>query len=230
MNRRRRQLLQLLAASCALPAAQAAAQAAAPAGASPVSAAENDLFVADHLANVGDARRLVYELERTEGGRPPESERIELRLGEPNADGSRPVRVQFSSTAHGLSLPDIESARGNPVVLAFLERDVRIAQRVTGGQAAHFRRRLRMALADDATVTEIGTEFGGRQVRARLIMATPFANDLNRARYGAMADKSYRFLLSPEVPGWVVELRTLVRDASSGTSINETMRLVEARP
>ena len=40
------------------------------------------------------------------------------------------------------------------MVLYFLEGEVRRLQRTTTGQAAHFRRRIRQALADKATVSE----------------------------------------------------------------------------
>ncbi len=226
MNGARRRFLQSLQALPMLAALLPLAAQAEPS----FSAAENDLFVADHLANVGEARQLVYELERSGPGQAPSRERIVLLLGERHADGGRRVKVQFDGTATGLDLPEIENARGNPVVLAFLERDVRLAQQLTGGQAAHFRRRLRLALADEASVSELGTEHAGRQVRARLIMVTPFASDLNRSRYGKLADKSYRFLLSPQVPGWVIELRTMTKDADLKTLTEEVMRLVEARP
>jgi hypothetical protein len=189
----------VLAAEGAAPSTAASAEAS-----SPISAAEQMLFVDAHLRSVKPPQTLVY------------------RLQEPGAQGSSSARVDFSARADGACCraqarlepadgspptPEVEDAQSNPVLLFFLEREVRGLQQRTKGQSAHFRRRIRLALAEAATVAATTVRWRGTDVPATIVSVAPFTNDPYRARFEAEALTTYTFVLSAAVPGTVVQMR-----------------------
>ncbi len=117
--------------------------------------------------------------------------------------------MDYLTGSRAMSLPDIQSATANPVILFFLERDVREMQRLGGGQAAYFRKRVRLALAEAAQLRPVNCAIRGKTLsrlwRSRL---RPYDQDPLQRRFSAYADKTYAFTLSPEIPGMVYEMRT----------------------
>lgn len=193
----------------------AAAQQAASAPTSPpVSAAEQALFQDAHLEDLHPPVQLQYEFERRSAvaGDPvaPFRDQVSLQFGA-RPDGSCcTIQGRFLSGPRAMSLPDIEAATANPVILFFLEREVRELQRVTGGQAAHFRRRIRLALVDAAQVSATTVRHGGRELPATRILIRPYLDDPVRARFAAFAGTQYQFILCSQVPGGVFSIRTTV--------------------
>lgn len=183
------------------------------------SVAERAIFVDHHLRNVKAPAQLRYSFVHTENGSTDANYKDDVAiLLRPGADGQCcAAQGQFLSGARALPLPEIDDARANPVTLFFLEREVRALQRDTKGQAAHFRRRIRLALADEAQVAAGSAQFGGRTVATTEITITPFVNDPQRARFERWATKRYRFVLSNDVPGAVLRIESELPGAESET-------------
>ncbi len=84
---------------------------------------------------------------------------------------------------------------------------MREMHRLTGGSMNYYRKRIRMALAEDAQIKEVTVNLGPRRVAATEIHIAPYRDDPARSRYEKFAEKTYVFTLSDEVPGKVVEMR-----------------------
>jgi hypothetical protein len=102
------------------------------------------------------------------------------------------------------------------VILHFLERDVREMNRLTKGQAAYFRKRIRMAVFQGAAVHDTTVAYAGKQIKAREISVTPYVDDPLRGRFENLAGKQYVFTLSEAVPGGVYSIRSRVRAPTGG--------------
>ena len=111
-------------------------------------------------------------------------------------------------------MPPLDDARGNPVLLGFLEHDIAQMSRLTGGSATYFRKRIRMALANGAQVVAQPITWQGRQVPAQVVRIQPYRDDPLHARYEKYAGKTYRFVLSDSVPGGVYQLATALADGA----------------
>lgn len=209
---------------CALPGIRALA------GEQPVSVAEQRLFLAPHLDNTAQARLLRYSYERSGSTPGAFTDRVEVTLDARASPTRRKAHVQFLSGERTLALPDAENATGNPAILSFLERDVREMQRMSSGRANYFRKRVRLALADAARVEDINVEVAGARVPAWRISLTPYLEDPLRARFEQLAGKTYEFVLSEHVPGWVYEMRTTVPGVSGTPLIQEVMRFAGSEP
>lgn len=190
----------------ALPAVQGRAQAAA--GSGEISAAERLLFVDPHLKSLRPPRRLRYRFLHREptAAAAAFDDDVTLALKAGAGGACCAVAGQFLSGPREVRLPEIGDAQSNPVTLFFLEREVREMQRTTGGQAAHFRRRIRVALAE-STPRPITLRHDGRELQGQEIVIAPYADDPMRHRFERQAGTRYRFVLSPDVPGtlWRIE-------------------------
>ena len=203
------------------------------AAAQAISEAEQRLFLDAHVGNVDGTATLRYRYSKTGTLEANFEDEVRVMLKPSSAGSGRDAHVDYLSGARALSLPDVESVSANPVVLFFLERDVREMQRLTGGQAAYFRKRLRVALADAPQVSPVPLELAGRRLDGVQIVVRPYAQDALRARFPRFADKTYRFTLSPQVPGVVFEMQTVIADPSGGTSaplLEERLVFTGAQP
>lgn len=224
--------VRVVAAAIALVAASAA-----PAGEA-LSEAESLLFTAAHLRSTAPDDVLQYRYTRTGSLGPAVEDAVSVRLTPAQRQDARNVHVDYLSGQNAFVLPDIESASANPVILSFLERDVREMQRLAGGQASYFRKRLRLALAESAQVRLLNIEHEGTRMPAWEISIRPFDDDPMKPRYAAYADKRYVFVLCEGIPGMVYELRATMVDARPAFSdagsrrplIDETLRFAGARP
>jgi hypothetical protein len=214
----------LLALAVALAAPHALAAADAPASA-PMSQAERRLFVDHHLHDIRPPATLRYGFVKVgplEPGRRDEL-RVALRAG---ADGRCCVATGgFAGEPRRLPLPQIDGATANPVVLYFLEHDVREMQRLTHGQPNYFRKRIRLSLADAATLQDTTIDYRGRALPAVELRITPYVDDPMRARYERFAAKEYVFVLAAGVPGGVYQLRTRLPSPDGAPLLEETLTL-----
>ena len=187
------------------------------------SAAERRLFVDDQLHGLPRTARIEYAYAKRGKLEQNVDDAATLTVGPPGANGARPVHVDFLTDTRHLDLPDVDAATGNPVILYFLERDVREMHRLTGGSANYYRKRIRMALAGGAQVDSVTADVGGRRVGATEIRLAPYLDDPARSRYERFAEKRYRFTLSDDVPGKLVEMASDLRESSADGKPSELL-------
>lgn len=191
------------------------------------SEAERALFMSNQLANMKPPATLRYTYHKGGTLEPGFDDRVEVRLRRQADGGCCGASAQFLTGERNLSLPDVESAEGNPVILYFLERDVREMQRLTKGQQAYFRKRIRMAVYQGATVKPVTLRWQGRDVPGREISISPYTDDPLRPRFEQLAGKQYVFTLSDAVPGGVYALRSRVAGATGAEPLLEEELQVE---
>jgi len=187
------------------------------------SPAERVLFMQPHLTNVRPPRtlRYAYVEEGGAGGTINDTMTIELRADP--AGTCCDVSGSFLSGARALRLPEISQARSNPALLYFLEHEVRQLQQQTRGQSAHFRQRIRLALAERATISATTVRWRGRDEAAQRVHIAPFIDDPYRERFEEISKKEYDFVMSDAVPGGVYQVLTQV----PGMARRETLTLQE---
>lgn len=172
------------------------------------SPAERMLFMAEHLAGMGPNQTLNYSFKRSGSLDEGFSDKVSIRL-DAKEDGSCCIaRGDFLSDVRRVNLPEVEGAHGNPVILYFLENDVRGMQRLTRGQTNHFRKRIRMAIYNAASIKETTLRYRDVEVPVKVIEFDPYVDDPNRHRFETYSRKHYTFMLSDAVPGGVFGIRT----------------------
>lgn len=182
------------------------------------SVAERALFMDNHLAGLRPPLTLHYAYHKTGTLEEPFDDTVSLVLTAQPDGKCCAVRAEFLSGARAVRQPEIESAEGNPAILYFLERDIREMQRLTKGQANYFRKRIRMAVYQGATVRNVTLPYRGRPVAVREISISPYLDDPLRARFEKLANKTYVFLLSDAVPGGLYGLRSRIDGESAASA------------
>jgi hypothetical protein len=203
MITRRRCLLAIVPAGVLFIARPASA-----ADSSTFSEAERLLFVEDHFKTLTKATQLDYEYRRRGSLEEEFTDPVRMMVAAKGATGGRSVKVDFLSGDRRMELPDVKDAEGNPLILYFLEREVREMHRLTGGSVSYYRKRIRMALAEGAQVKPVTLTVAGKPVQAREIHIAPYRDDPARPRYEKFAEKTFVLTLSDQVPGGIVELRS----------------------
>jgi hypothetical protein len=180
------------------------------------SPAERALFMTDHLGALVTPATLQYTFRKSGSLEENFEDKVTVALKAQAKAQCCTATTEFLGGARRLKLAEVESALGNPVILHFLERDIREMQRLTKGQPNYFRKRIRMAVFQGAEISDVEVPYRGKMVAARQITIAPYSDDPLRPRYEKLADKHYIFTLSTDVPGGVYAIRARVDGASPG--------------
>jgi hypothetical protein len=83
-------------------------------------------------------------------------------------------------------------------------------------------------------VQPIQFEFAGRTVSGTQISIHPFTDDPLKSRFEQLADKTYVFTMSPEIPGQLYRMQTRARTpqgpADAPPLLQESITLIGAQP
>lgn len=196
------------------------------------SAAERALFMDNQLVSVTPPATLRYSYRKSGSMEPGFDDTVTVALGKQHDGSCCTASAEFLTGPRKVNLPEVESAQGNPVILYFLERDIREMQRLTKGQHNYFRKRIRMAVYQGATIREVTLPYRGASVAGQEITISPYVDDPLKARFEKLAGKQYVFTLSKAVPGGVYAMHTRVAGASAADEplIEETLRVDGAPP
>ena len=178
------------------------------------SAAEKALFIDNQFGTLKPPLTLRYAYRKTGSLEPGFDDTVAITLRRSDEGTCCAASAEFLHGERQLKLPDIESTQGNPAILYFLERDIREMQRLTQGKQNYFRKRIRMAVFQGATVRPVQLEWAGKPVDGQEIVISPYLDDPLRSRFEQMAGKEYIFTLSAAVPGGVHSIRTRVAGGS----------------
>ena len=224
-----------VAALLALALAPAIAQNAPPADKAPaeqpISKAETLLFMTNHLHDTKLPARLEYTFHKSGSLEDAFDDRVNVDV-QGKAD-NKIATTRFLSGPRAVAYPPVENAEGNPVILWFLDRDIKEMGRLTGGKSPYFQKRIRLALVDKAEVRPVTFSFGGKEVSGTEIKVSPYLDDPNKAKFGKVSTaKYYAFTLSDQVPGGVYQIRTVLPDEAGGGKplIDETLTFDKVAP
>jgi hypothetical protein len=185
-----------------------------------ISPAEKILFQSNHLHNVTSAQPLRYSYVHKGKSGPGFSDQVQVDVSAKGSDGSAAVSSHFLTGERQVALPPLNGAQGNPVLLGFLERDISEMKRMTGGSTSYFRKRIRIALAEAASVEPITVSYGGRQVQGKKIAIQPYLHDPMQEKMQKYLAKNYVFILSDDIPGSIYQIRSTVPALQQGDQKN----------
>ncbi|MEJ8853681.1 hypothetical protein WKW79_03830 [Variovorax robiniae] len=180
------------------------------------SAAEQSVFMEDHLAGLRPPLTLHYVFRKTGTMEEAFDDKVDVALTAQPDGSCCAASPQFFSGKRAITLPPVEGAKGNPAILYFLERDIKEMQRLTKGQPNYFRKRIRMAVYQGATVRDVNLPYKGKPVAVKEFSISPYLDDPNHARFEKLINKSYVFMMSSAVPGGLYGIRTRISGASAG--------------
>lgn len=189
-------------------------QPAAPQPATQITTAEVLLFQTNHLENIRAPATLTYAFHKAGDAEPGFDDKVQLILSKDKPAAS----LVFLSGPRQRQLPEVDNPEGNPVLLAFLERDIAEMHRLTGGASNYFRKRIRLALAEAAQVQPRRFRFAGKTIDGREVTIEPYRDDPMHDRFESYVGKRYSFILSADVPGGVYQVHAAVPGAVPGVA------------
>jgi hypothetical protein len=198
--------------------------------ATPSNQAVTALFQTPHLENIKQVETLEYRYERTGGDALVDT--VGERITEIHPDGTKLVSFQFLTGEHHEFYPSVDEFRGNPLLMVFLEHDVRGMNKQIGLAAAYFRDRVRRSFADSAVLQTVTYTLDGKPVPARQITVKPFLAEERLEHLSSIRQKEYRFIVCDQAPGGLVELSaSMPADAATGAPAwSERLTLVGEQP
>lgn len=180
------------------------------------SPAERALFMTDRFAKLRPPMTLRYGFHRSGSLEPGFDDTVSIALKAQANGRCCDATGDFLSGEHKVALPPVEGATGNPVMLYFLERDVREMERLTKGKSAYFRKRIRMAIYQGAQQRAVTLGYRGKAVAGQEFTISPYLDDPNRPRFEQLSNKRYVFTMANAVPGGVYSIRALIPDTAKG--------------
>ncbi len=225
LNRRSRWTAALFGLALLVPAAQAGEE---------LSEANRLLFDNEHLDNLEGSPTLVYELEREGSRGEPFTDRIKIHLSR-NADGETfKAEVDYLTGKRQRHFPGVAEAEGNPVLKAFLQREVVTMEDETGGNWRYFQKAIKRALANDAQVEDMTFRYDGQSVTGKRIHIVPYREGEKSDRMGEFAAAEYDLVLSEAVPGELYRMQARVPAAPGAGEdteplMSETVTLKEVK-
>lgn len=200
----------------------------------PISQAETLLFMSNHLKGAKLPAHFDYTFRRDGTMEANFDDSVQMDLKPKGKDGGNLATARFLSGNRNVKYPPVENAEGNPIVLWFLDRDINEMERLTGGKAPYFRKRIRLALVDKAEVRPVKFAFGGKEVSGTEVRISPYLEDPNKAKFGKVStSKYYVFTLSDQVPGGIYQIRAVVPEdgaADGKPLIDETLTFSKVKP
>lgn len=177
-----------------------------------LSSANRLLFVGETLANITAPARLNYDFSHKGQYDDAYNGRVTINVNRIYANGRKDLTFRFLKGRKRVRFPPRDAMRANPLFMLFLERDAREMNRITGGSTLFFRSRIRHSLAI-TDVEQVLFPFEGESIEGVRITFKPFALEELSKRFEKYRNKTYIFILSPQVPGSFYQLRTFTKDA-----------------
>ena len=176
------------------------------------SKAETDLWLRNHLSNIKSPTRLYYEFKKTGSYEEGFTDSVYLDIVHVNADGTKDADMQYLSG--GRQEPygpgNVTHITGNPVLMMYLDGDVRDMNRLTHGNWRYFQRRIKLAFANSAKVEPTELKYNGKMVKGEKITIEPYIHDPRAQQLAQFALKRYVFILSDKVPGTIYQIKSIV--------------------
>lgn len=174
------------------------------------SEANRLLFLEDHLTGTDYSARYTYDVVKSGQVEEDVENRITMTASNIAGSDAKHVEIDMLEEDHG-EIDDIDNARGNPLIMVFLQSDVVDLAAETGGHWRYFQKQMKLALESSAEVEPVTVEFQGESVAGQRITVRPYSGEeAHRKELGRYVDKTYEFTLSDQVPGSIVELRATV--------------------
>lgn len=178
------------------------------------SDAQTALFRTPHLDNVTQPTSLEYEYRRQAGPDDSFVDTVTMTVTGIAFDGGKTVTFEYLTGSNHRPFGGVTDFRGNPLVMVFLEDDLRRMSADLGGGGVYMRNRIRHAFYERGQMQPVTFELDGRTQEGMAVTIAPFVGDKNRERLGDYERKVYEFVVSPAVPGGIFRMRSTVPSPS----------------
>ncbi|MCP3870721.1 MAG: hypothetical protein GY703_22035 [Gammaproteobacteria bacterium] len=185
--------------------------------------AQQLFFMDNHLRGVNEGSILDYRFSSITEGEEPFTDRVRMIVTAVENEKKRSIKFDFLSGARHIDFTPATGYVGNPVLIHFLEYDIKQMARETGGGSGYFRNVIRRSF-ETSLMRPVTITFEGNTLDATEIVVKPFISDSNIDKFRAYQEKQYEFIFSNRIPGGVYRMHSLVPGANGeGVFSEETL-------
>ena len=179
------------------------------------------LMEMEPFTGVTETGRLVYALEESdaEGMREMPVSIVIKRISE---TGVKDIMLEIGSGEDALQIGPLQALDQNPLIFAFLQRDVNAMAARTGGAAHYFMSLIRDAIVSNTSIEQVEILHEGRTYSARSAKIEPFALEPVRDQFPKLANKNYRIIVSEWIPGGIYQIQS--NRSGDGGDISRVVR------
>lgn len=193
--------------------------------------AQKLIFYKDHLKGVPKGSRLDYGFKSTTKGADSFTDEIEIKVTNIVGARKRDLEFNFLTGSHHIDFTPARGYTGNPVIIHFLERDISLMARDTGGSNGYFRNRIRDSFKQPTEMRDVKFRYHGQEVDGTEVVVTPFVADPNIDKLKLYANKRYEFTFSDQIPGGIYRIHTEVPSEDGKSDyIDEEMTFQQITP
>ncbi len=195
------------------------------------SEAEVKLWFSNHLENITQPTRLLYEFSKSGSYEEGFEDSVHLEIRELNEDGTKNAWMQFftGERKQYIDPANVQNITGNPVLGIFMTGDIYEMDRYTGGSWRYFLNSIKTSIHEDAVIEPVEFEFSGTTYSGNKITFSPYVNDPKRRQFEKFARKSYEMIFSEDIPGQLYQIRTVIppQDGEAEPLVEEVLTLAE---
>lgn len=200
-----------------------------------LSKAETLLWMTDQLSAVNDPVEIRYQFNRTGTFDPGFTDTVRFIVHAVKANGMKSARLEFFTGERSVDVAPVENTTINPVLKVYLQGDVYEMNRLTDPEGKsrerwrYFQRRIKLALAEIATVEDVLVTFDDIDYSAKKIEFSPYLNDPKRRLFEPFSGKAYTIILSKDLPGYIYSIESVVPGERSNALplIRDRLELIE---
>jgi hypothetical protein len=170
------------------------------------------VFFHDHLKGIEKGSHIDYAFKHDTKGEKGFTDHIGVDVTAVAEEGKRDLSFNFLTGENHIDFTPAKGYRGNPVIFHFLERDISLMARDTGGYNGYYRNRIRDAFKKPDQVEDVTVDLDGKPVTGTQVVVSPFVGDPNADKFKMFENKRYEFIFSDNVPGGVYRIHTQVPD------------------
>lgn len=202
------------------------------------SEAEKLLWLGDQLKAVTAPSLLEYRFTKAGTLEAGFTDSVRFTVSQVKPDGMKAAALEFFTGERRFPVPPEENTNINPVLTVFFQGDVYEMNRLTDPDGKsrerwrYFQRRIKLALAETATIEPVKFDLDGRSYTGKRLTFTPYSHDPKRQSFEKFANKAYVVMVSDDLPGFVYQIETVVPDKTAGAPplIKETLQLISIKP
>lgn len=200
-----------------------------------LSEAQKIIFATPQLASITSPTVLNYHFERKSKVKDDFSDDVKVKVFNIRPDGARDVGFEFFTGERKRNYPPVEGFHGNPLSMIYLQHDATELSKLTGGSMNYFRVSILYGFHNVATVADVEVNGPNGPIKAKRVSLSPYRDGKHAAQLGPVEKKSYEFVVSPEIPGQIYSIHTVVPPADGDqpdapNTVEETLTFVGAEP
>lgn len=178
------------------------------------------IFEAQHMNNTAEGDELVYDFARTVSNEEMLGkgfkDKITLKVAAVK-DGKRSLDLQIYTGERARDLQKMTDMTINPMFIVTMQQAVASFRSMSGGDFPYLKNRFTKNMDNKSSVQKVKIDYKGQILDAYRIDVEPFKDDPNVDRMRGYDVSTFEFIISPSVPGELVEALSTIKSSTQGS-------------